>query len=73
MKLTPWFDGKVKPVRAGVYQQMSGGELSKLGYQKWDGRDWFAWCYSVEDAANADWKVDRWYQNDQWRGILKDK
>ncbi len=68
--LTPWFDGRIKPVRKGVYQQMSGGQL---GYQKWDGNKWGPWFSTPAQAAYTspgDYaRIQN--QNDNWRGLRK--
>jgi hypothetical protein len=70
-KLTPWFDGKLyKPVYPGVYQQLNGDK--QLGYQRWDGRLWYAWYESVERAAKSIGPAARGFQNDNWRGLAKD-
>lgn len=73
MKLTPWFPGHIKPVRKGVYQQFCG-DGKKIGYQYWNGKYWLSWFSSVEIAANAKTQhvVSQCFQNDKWRGILKE-
>lgn len=35
--VTPWFDGKVKPVHVGVYERQTFGRIE---YSRWDGSDW---------------------------------
>lgn len=69
MKLTPWFPGTIKPVRKGVYQQKNG--TSGIGYQRWDGKFWYAWRKSPEDAKNCLIVVSTYFQNDSWRGVAK--
>jgi len=68
MKLTPWFDGTVKPVRKGIYQQMDGhGKL--LGYQYWNGKIWGLWSETPEGAM---WSFGvSCSQDDPWRGVAK--
>lgn len=70
-ELTPWFDGRYfKPARRGVYMLLSCGTV---GYQKWDGKRWGPWHFTVAAAAKcgagnyAAWQ----YQNDKWRGLRK--
>lgn len=64
-KKTPWFGGDVKPVRPGVYQQMIGSG-AMLGYQRWDGKHWYAWCEAADEAADSDYPVKA---RDPWRGL----
>ncbi len=69
--LTPWFPGHIKPVRVGLYQQLSKANQT-IGYQYWDGEQWGSWCYSPELAyEHRFYKVHKEYQNDDWRGIAK--
>ena len=72
MKLTKWHLGHIKPVRKGVYQQMSGLR-PVIGYQYWDGNQWMGWCETIGGAHNmrADRPASPEYQNDKWRGIAK--
>ena len=66
--LTPWFDGKTKPTRKGVYMLMSG---ASVGYQKWDGLGWSPWFADAHRAAKSkkgDYASPQ-YQNDKWRGL----
>lgn len=70
LKLTEWFPGHIKPVRKGVYQQMTG---SYLGYQYWDGQLWGRWSETPAGAYDGKSEpASSKYQNDPWRGILKD-
>lgn len=64
---TQWFPGYTKPARAGVYQQMHRGQL---GYQKWDGTNWFTWYRIAEDAANSHCLVFQQHEKDPWRGLM---
>jgi hypothetical protein len=69
--LTPWFHGREKPARKGVYQQWSGsGAL--IGYQYWDGRKWYVWAETAA-VALARYKHRHFvaddFQHDSWRGL----
>lgn len=67
-KLTPWFSGRIKPVRPGVYQRK--GLNGTTQWSKWDGRQWLINCVKKENAAKA--KVSSFYQTGlPWRGIAK--
>lgn len=70
--LTPWFDGKkYKPARQGVYMLMDGsGKI--VGYQRWDGRQWYSWSPYAEDAAKKNSEAASYYQNDDWRGLRRE-
>lgn len=70
IKLTPWFPGDVKPVRPGVYQQLSGNR-DEFGYQRWDGRRWCLWCRKADDAARSRLVAASGFQNDPWRGLAE--
>lgn len=71
MKLTPWFPGRTKPIRAGVYQQLCG-KRSRVGYQRWDGTFWYSWHFTPEAAARSTVLARTEHQNDPWRGIAQD-
>lgn len=67
MKLTPWFTGYQKPVRAGVYERKQGNS-THYSY----------WCGYVWGAASHDKLLARSYslyeslsQNLPWRGVMK--
>ncbi len=66
-KLTTWFPGGIKPKRKGVYQQLFGTR-GKVGYQYWDGRQWYSWCERPEHAQNKI-PAANCFQNDKWRGL----
>lgn len=68
-KLTPWFKNQ-KPYRIGVYQQRSG-LYREIGYQRWDGKLWFSWCKTPEEAAREPWPACVTCQNDPWRGLAE--
>lgn len=68
---TPWFDGRKKPARRGVYQQKDGHGQT-IGYQYWDGSVWYAWCTTAREAFDARrcFPAAADCQNDKWRGLL---
>lgn len=68
-KLTPWFKGGELPARRGVYQQQN--PLGELGYQRWDGGYWFAWCSTAEAAATQRMPVATQFRRDPWRGLTE--
>lgn len=65
-KLTDWFVNGERPVRKGVYQQMCGLRTT-IGYQRWSGKNWYAWN-STADAAARDQRIAD-LQKDHWRGL----
>jgi hypothetical protein len=67
---TAWFDGYDKPVRVGVYRQVNGE--GRLGYQRWDGKQWYSWSSSANMAAKATIPAGSSYQNDPWNAIIKE-
>ncbi len=68
-KLTPWFDGIVKPVHVGVYMLMSGSRI-ETGYQYWNGQFWGSWCPNIEGAKiRRNEKASAIFQDDKWRGL----
>jgi hypothetical protein len=71
-KLTPWFDGRVKPIRRGVYMQHCAGSSKTIGYQLWDGIKWRTWSETPQGAARSTSRARVSCQNDPWRG-LKEK
>lgn len=70
-KLTPWFQGSIKPARPGVYQQHCGNGI-EIGYQRWDGQHWYCWAATAEKAETTPIKADPWFQNDPWRGLAEE-
>jgi hypothetical protein len=69
VRFTPWFDGRVKPARAGVYQLMSGTR-STVGYQYWDGHRWSVWRLTPKEAEkHKGLSADPMYHDDDWRGL----
>lgn len=69
-KTTPWFHGKTKPARRGVYQQMCGHGVS-LGYQYWNGAVWFGWRATPREAFEERKNTPARTQEDKWRGLMK--
>ena len=68
-KLTPWFDGSVKPVLKGVYERPSvfGGNT----FQYWTGRFWGAWYSDIDGAVkNKKYRSMIQYQK-PWRGLAE--
>lgn len=67
-KLTPWFDGKVKPARPGMYQrQWLRGELR---WSMWTGKHWGPTCTSKCMAAHFSTGQSA-LQEAPWRGLAK--
>ena len=67
--MTPWFDGKVKPVREGAYLRdysstSEGGW--HLDYWLTDGRVGFWYV----NEPNGQWN-DAWYEELPWRGLTR--
>lgn len=65
-KLTPWFPGDVKPVRAGYYERDWDGDGNRFGLLSdyWDGRAWRN-VYRHQVMAQARHST----QNLPWRGL----
>lgn len=71
-KLTPWFDGSVKPSRIGVYMQKDAFG-ARDGFQHWDGKLWRGWGHTISEARRLkDLEIDFKHQNDPWRGLAED-
>ena len=68
MKLTPWFPGTVKPVRAGVYERDYGRGWRSYNY--WNGEKWSS-PRSVPKEAEIFKHLYSPYQNLPWRGVMK--
>ncbi len=67
--LTGWFDGKVRPVRPGVYQRSTrhGGAV----YAMWDGKLWRRFSGGIDSAAKQ--KQRSLFQDLAWRGFTSDQ
>ena len=64
-KLSPWHDGRVKPIHRGVYH--SSGYFR---YRLWNGLFWCVGSNIKEKASKS--KVKTYFQDEyMWRGILK--
>lgn len=51
MKLTPWFKPDQKPRRKGVYQRQSVFKRKSAGnYAYWDGKNWYQYGYTPDQA-----------------------
>lgn len=59
MKLTPWFDGSVKPVRVGWYERAYGNGNFPC---TWDGKKWRI------DGARSEYSMA---QKLPWRGLAQ--
>ena len=68
-KMTPWFDGDVRPVHVGMYLRKY---LDAVLFCRWNGRQWFLGY----DGKNFDWaqktKYTSHYQCLPWRGLSKE-
>jgi len=58
MKLTPWFDRSVKPVRVGWYERLCGGVVY---------RDWFDGYSFLSAPDGYSWTLQELY----WRGLAQ--
>lgn len=67
LKVTPWYPGTVKPVRAGLYERIVQGS-SSINRDRWTGTMWrfHAWGRSYKSFA-------QFGRNFKWRGIMKGK
>jgi len=68
-EVTPWFPGKVKPVRVGVYETAPRGVTRY--YQFWDGFRW-GWAGHSPKEAEQDRRLPSYHQKDKWRGLSSD-
>lgn len=70
-ELTPWFDGKTKPARPGVYQTAlfpEEKESPEPRYSRWTGREWMDSMSSPQGAMRTNL---RGCQRKEWRGLAK--
>lgn len=74
--VTDWFDGSIKPARAGVYERDTGNRIS---FSEWDGKKWLLSSGTASGAA--DWRLFDGYSYDylwsanqsaRWRGLTKE-
>jgi hypothetical protein len=72
-ELTPWFNGKIKPVHIGVYE--SGLEVNgefiadhKPLYWYWNG-SYFSCCEESVDSAMRERFGHSMFNGDPWRGL----
>jgi hypothetical protein len=70
-KFTPWFHGKIKPVRVGVYERKF---IDTPGFSYWDGKNWFIRALCENDAAyyGRKWYLISENQSRPWRGLNAD-
>ena len=66
MEKTPWFDGRINPVRSGAYETMFA---SSWGYSWWNGSWWSHQEPSVEAAKK--FRRFKGHQRKEWRGLAK--
>jgi hypothetical protein len=70
LKLTEWYSGDQKPVRAGIYERLYEGEGIAKCY--WDGKYFFGGAYTNEEAiVNAFIFGPSFSQSLSWRGVAK--
>jgi hypothetical protein len=67
-KRTPWFPGKVKPARPGVYERMFESVSS---FALWTGRKWMVSHFSPARAAAED-LPSTLQEAASWRGLTKE-
>lgn len=73
-KLTPWFQGDVKPARVGVYTRDDSDTDCDNGlpaYSHWNGSRWGHLCGS-KDIAQRNVDYVSAYQSLPWRGLASD-
>lgn len=69
MKLTPWFEGDVKPHRIGVYERGMNGCPLPHPFYFWDGQYWRGMGETtVEKIVGQNISV---FQKIQWRGLAE--
>lgn len=68
-KFTPWFSGRVKPVRIGVYQRLAYGVKD---YSFWNGEFWCFGCNELQLAGcPSARRLRSGIQEDHnWRGLV---
>jgi len=67
-KLTPWFDGSVKPKRVGFYQRDDGFDDGHPCYWRWNGNFWeLGGWFRIENCVEHDDRSP--HQNLPWRGL----
>jgi hypothetical protein len=74
-KLTPWFNGSVKPVRPGVYLAtilMSGKLDDSRGlYRYWNGKHWCKPSDTPTEAAHPSMQRRAFFRITYWRGLAR--
>ncbi len=68
-EVTPWFDGKLKPVRNGIYQRKPRSSHAEFWWSKWEDTHWNAVCELREFAERTtDHSI---VQDLEWRGVCQ--
>jgi hypothetical protein len=70
MKKTPWFFGRVEPVRAGeyeVYRADVGRSFPKRTRLMWDG---YEWAHTVHSGGGVG-SFAHMSEKNKWRGLAK--
>lgn len=65
---TPWFPGRTKPVRVGVYLRKVSHSWEMYSY--WDGHMWH-FNSETPDEARYNWPKPSVYQKLRWCGLLE--
>jgi hypothetical protein len=68
LKLSPWHDGSVKPVRSGLYQRRIFGGISPCYFHQ---GKWYCYGLNVEDAIREFRNRNPSDKLVKWRGVLK--
>lgn len=68
MKFTDWFNGKVLPVRVGIYERKLLTIRRSFSY--WNGKKWSC-CFDTPKDAFTFKTVISNYQKLPWRGMAK--
>ena len=73
-KMTPWFQSKTKPIRAGVYEiQWYFVDSWERGFSYWNGTKWA----NAVETPNKAYLCKKWVQgacqDKKWRGFTKEQ
>jgi hypothetical protein len=69
-KLTPWFDGSVRPERVGLYQR-ENRVFKHVDYSYWNGVFWGGWAEQKQSALN-NCGTRSSAQDFRWRGLAQE-
>lgn len=75
MKRTDWFDGEVKPVRAGVYERKYTVN-NEVYFAYWSGTKWYNARDTVKRAVDSyNWGLASYTKLDhtKWRGLTSEQ